>query len=314
MFEQQARKNPPEALEQGQVSIDNVIIASDVLAYKAKVSSRFEAEWILPKDEQIIESVVIYAHGGGFVAGSHHISRSIACEIALKSKCTAVLNVNYRLAPEYPFPAAPKDIFESLRYVVKRLGVEKERVVMMGDSAGASLCVSTLLKVKKRAASCNEDLMPGGCALLSPVFSLLPYSLEVFGLLYGLHPAGSSENESNDGDYEAKELNYVMGWERPDLSGFPPTLIQAGGGEVLRDDAKDFAEHAINCEVQCQLEIYEGMFHAFQLFPRFVDAGKDAVVSICTFVEATARQQESKKATANIYSAIVKDSVRVGSN
>jgi len=197
--------------------------------------------------------------------------------------------------------------------------------------------------------------MPGGCALLSPVFSLLPCSiasssssppsppsssrlegsikvspsssleenretdylnpdsLEVFGMLYGLHPGGSNGHGMNDRDNEAKQLNYIVGWKRPDLAGFPPTLVQAGGGEVLRDDAVDFAEHAIRCEVQCQLEIYEGMFHAFQLFPRFVDAGKDAVVSICSFVEATARQQESKK-TTNIFSAIVKDNVRVSSS
>ncbi|GAB5370223.1 hypothetical protein AAMO2058_001474000 [Amorphochlora amoebiformis] len=158
------------------------------------------SEWITPVNGNI-ERVIIYAHGGGFVAGAATTHRGVAGDLALGANA-AVMNVDYRLAPEHPFPAGMRDIQESIRWLTGTIGVPNTAISVAGESAGASICLSALIDPKIKV---------GGLVLMSTFLSLLPNtgefkgsletnrdfdylspeSLSVFGELYGVHSKSS---------------------------------------------------------------------------------------------------------------------------
>ena len=108
--------------------------------------SRFPAAWILPRDERR-EGVILYLHGGGYVAGDLEYANSIGAFLAVRTG-TRVLAPAYRLAPEHPYPAALEDALESYRYLLQK-GYAPEHIALCGESAGGGLCYSLCLKLKQ---------------------------------------------------------------------------------------------------------------------------------------------------------------------
>jgi len=238
------------------------------------------AFWVVP--EELADSsdcpVICYFHGGGYWAGSAAGWQSIGSFLA--RACGAkVLLVEYRLAPENPFPAAVQDALAAYRWLLTE--VAADRVVLAGDSAGGGLAPATLLALRDEGLA-----LPAGCACLSP-WSDLTNSGASFATnsetdqLFSKEAADqSAARYLGDADPTHPHASPVFG----DWQGLPPLLIQAGGAEVLEDDARNLAAAAQAAGVNVRLEIFEDMPHVWQYaYPAFPEA-VEAVENIARFV------------------------------
>ena len=192
-------------------------------------------EWILPGRAGSASPVVLYLHGGGYVAGTPAGYRSLTGAIASRSNARVYVP-KYRLAPEHRFPAALDDAIDAYRRLLER-GIAPKQVVIAGDSAGGGLTLSVALALRERAMP-----MPAGLVLLSPWVDLL-------GTGASQRANAASDDVVVDDGSHALARAYLG--ERPlddpaasglyaALDGLPPMLIQASRIEVLRDDAIRF--------------------------------------------------------------------------
>jgi acetyl esterase/lipase len=222
--------------------------------------------------------VLLYLHGGGFALRLPQIYARLAARLARALKARVLL-VDYRLAPEHPFPAGVDDCLAAYRWLLEQ-GVSAQRVAIGGDSAGANLTLATLLGAK------NADLPQPGCAfVISPPVDLT------------LGSQSFVANERSDALFRLATLlllrSHYVGTERlldplvsplyGSLAGLPPLLLQAGTREMLRDDAVRFAERARGAGVHVELELWHGMQHCFQLL-QFLPESERAIESIARFV------------------------------
>jgi monoterpene epsilon-lactone hydrolase len=205
------------------------------------------------------EEVLLYFHGGGFVVGSARVTAHLTVAL-LRHLDGRAVSVDYRLAPEDPFPAAPDDCLAAYRELLES-GADPGRLVMAGDSAGAGLAVGTL--VRARAAGLP---MPAAAALFSPAVDLTRSGASMRSKA-GVDPIFTPADLGwffaqyrPQGDLSAPEVSPVFA----DLTGLPPLLIQVGSSELLLDDAVRLAGRAGADEVPVRLEIAAGEPHVFQ--------------------------------------------------
>ncbi len=216
-------------------------------------------------------AVILYLHGGGYVLGSPQTHRSLVGHLARLSHFEAV-SMDYRLAPEHPFPAAPEDGLSVYRALLDS-GDSPARIVIAGDSAGGGLALATALKA--RSAGLPQ---PAGLALLSPWTNLANtgWSYDANG---ENDPAISRDRldalarlylgKAQADDALASPLH-------ADLKGLAPLLIQVGGEEVLLSDATTLAERAGAANVEVSLEVWPQMMHVFQVFNDLLEEARAA--------------------------------------
>jgi len=214
--------------------------------------------------------VVLHLHGGGYALCSGRTHRGILSDLAL-STGHEVWAVDYRLAPEHPFPHPIEDGVRAFEALVAR-GVAPERIVLSGDSAGGALAVSVALSLRDRGQP-----MPGALVLLSPWVDLARTGID------------RGEDYLMPDLMESFAAHYLQGTcptnplaspARADLAELPPMLIQAGGVEVLREQIEDFAQSARSAGTEVRLEVWDNMFHAFHGFPFVVPEARAAFASI----------------------------------
>lgn len=237
------------------------------------------AEWVIAGEARD-DTVLIHFHGGGYTMGSLDTHRGLARN--LSRICRArVLLVDYRLAPEHPHPAALDDAVAAYRYVVTT-GVEPERIVLSGDSAGGGLTAATLVALREEG-----DPMPAAGVCISGWFDMTL--------------SGGSYEERADEDVMVthKILDlcaaaYCKGTDPraasvsplfADLSGLPPLLVQVGTAEVLLDDSLEFAARAQAAGVDTLLEVADEMCHVWHTFADIVPEGREAIERIAAFIE-----------------------------
>jgi monoterpene epsilon-lactone hydrolase len=236
------------------------------------------AEWVSPLEGETSRHF-LYLHGGGYIVGSPRSHRDLLARIALKSRAR-VLGVDYRLAPEHPFPAAIEDAVSAYRFLLDS-GVDPKRVIVGGDSAGGGLAVATLLTLRDARLP-----LPAGAVLLSPWLDLEGAGQSV---------VSNAPFDWIDEDYMRRCARDYLGAVSPrepraspvhaDLAQLPPMLLQVGGAEILLDDARSFAARAHEAGVELTLEVWDDMFHAFHLFAALVPEGRRAIRAIAAFVE-----------------------------
>ena len=215
-------------------------------------------EWIIPRGSPEAK-VLIYLHGGGFVYGLSPPHLEMVAYLTQKMGIRALM-VDYRLAPDYPFPAALDDCLTAYRWLVKE-GVSAQNIVVGGDSAGGNLVITMMMKLRD-----GGDELPAAAACLSPVGILTDRSNsyeEIDDPL--LHPkAVRMYNRSYVAGHDPQNpyISPVFG----DFDGLPPLLVFAGEDEILRDDAVRIEALAMAAGVDVRLEIYPRMWHVWQLY------------------------------------------------
>jgi len=258
-------------LREAKLSARFARVPADVEVRRA-MAGPVRAEWIEPQGAQF-HRVILYFHGGGYMMGSLDTHRNLVARLAKAASARALI-LNYRLAPEHPFPAALEDALAAYKSLLIE-GFEPGGIVFAGDQAGAGLALAAALTLRD-----NRAPMPGAIVALSPWTDL------------ALSGRSILRNAAKDATLSIEMLayfaqNYLQGKTLPTnplasplyarLSGLPSMLIHAGASEILRDDATRLAERAHKAGVDCSIEVYDGQPHAFQLFDMLPEA--DASVS-----------------------------------
>jgi monoterpene epsilon-lactone hydrolase len=215
-------------------------------------------EWIMPQGSPK-DKVLLYLHGGGFIYGLTPLHLEMVAYLAEKIGIRALL-VDYRLAPDYPFPAALDDCLTAYRWLLEQ-GVSTQNVAVAGDSAGGNLTITMMMKLRE-----GGEPLPVAAACLSPAANLTDRS-NAFEQVDEplLHPrAVRMFNTSYAAHHDARDplISPVFG----DLRGLPPLLLHAGEDEILRDDAVRIEALARAAGVDVRLEIYPRMWHVWQLY------------------------------------------------
>jgi acetyl esterase/lipase len=249
------------------------------------------AEWIWRPDSDL-DRAILYLHGGGYAIGSIATHRYLMQGIG-KAAGARVLGIDYRLAPENPFPAAVDDAVAAWRWMLAQ-GLEPGRCAIGGDSAGGGLTLATLVALRDRGIA-----LPGAAALLSPWTDLA-------GTGASVKTKAAEDPMVTDAGLEAMAQAYLGAADArdplasplyADHAGLPPLLIQVGSAEILLDDSTRLAERAKAAGVEVVLETWADMIHVFQAFPTLAEAGQ-AIDRIGEFVRARTAVPAAMRARA----------------
>lgn len=235
------------------------------------------AEWLRPP-AATPGRVVLYLHGGGYVIGSPRSHRHLAAAIAGAAAANALL-LDYRLAPEHPYPAAVEDATAAYRWLLAQ-GIAPGSVVIAGDSAGGGLTVATLLALREARVP-----LPAAGVCISPWVDLT-----CSGGSYVTKAAADPIVGRAGVEQMARAYLGSTAPREPlasplfaDLRGLPPLLIHVGSEEVLLDDSVQLAERARAAGVDTTLEVYERMIHVWHWFLPMLDEAQTAVEAIGRF-------------------------------
>ncbi|MDZ7839674.1 MAG: alpha/beta hydrolase [Gammaproteobacteria bacterium] len=242
-------------------------------------------EWVLADGAQP-EKRVLYVHGGSWMSGSADGYRPLAAQISRESGCS-VFVLDYRLAPEHPYPAGLEDCVAAWRWLSgngPQSGSAARKQVIAGDSAGGNLALATALRLKD-----DGGRTPDAVVALSPAVDLTwqSPSLRTRARVDPILRPDRLHLVSQVYVQDAERMDHP--WVSPlfgDFTGLPRSLIQVGDREVLLDDAKRIAGRMKEQGVDVELQVYEGMPHVFQLFAPTVAASTDAVERIGGFVRS----------------------------
>jgi acetyl esterase/lipase len=229
------------------------------------------------------EITVLWFHGGWYVMGSPRTSAGLAAEVARRAG-VRVVSVDYRLAPEHPYPAALQDARSAYRALLDG-GADPQSVVFVGESAGGGLAAATLAGL--RAAGLRQP----ACAVLFSPWTDLTLSGASMTSKVGIDPSFAPEKVGvRAADYagSADPADPSLSPVFADLAGLPPLLIQAGSHEILLDDSVRLAARAAAADVAVTLDVTPGVPHLFQAFSATLDEGDAALSRVATFLHAHA--------------------------
>jgi monoterpene epsilon-lactone hydrolase len=216
--------------------------------------------------------VVLYFHGGVYVLGDAFQAASLAAQVGRRTRAK-VISVDYRLAPEHPYPAAVNDALAAYAALLHN-GTAPSDIVVAGESAGGGLAVATLVNARDHGLP-----LPAAAYVMSP-YADLTLAGKTMETKREVDPLMSRENlQSRVTDYTAGQ-DAAVGLISPifaDLSGLPPLIIQVGTHEVLLDDAIRLAHQAATADVEVILDITPGVPHVFQTFSPILDEGTAAL-------------------------------------
>ncbi len=235
---------------------------------------------------QETSGAVMYLHGGGFCVGSPPCYRSITTYLANHSQ-SEVWVPDYRLAPEHPAPAALDDVIDCYRCMLKA-GFNANRIVLVGDSAGAGLILSMMQELRDQALP-----LPSGLALISPFVDLALTGESISSHRY-LDPLLSYQLLRQAALLYAghgQEKNPLYSPLYGEFADLPPMLIQVGSDEVLLDDAKRLACLATAQGTTVRLTIYLGMWHVFHVLAGWLQIADQALDQAVVFIDKCRRGQ-----------------------
>lgn len=222
------------------------------------------------------DGVILYLHGGGFIGTSPRMYATFAARLCRETGC-AVFVADYRLAPEFPFPAGLDDAADVLAALHER-GAPPERLFIAGDSSGGGLANSLLLAAPERGL----PFRPAGVILFSPEVDLhlrepsimdnAPYDILPWNIPTAVYLHGEDPSRSYFDHHEA------------DLSGFPPTFVSWGEAEMFRDAIRMFVQRLETSQVVHQGHESPGMFHVFPILMPWADESRRVYREVARFV------------------------------
>lgn len=222
---------------------------------------------------------IYYLHGGGYVIGGIASHRGLAQGLSQASGAR-VLSMDYRMAPEHPFPAAVEDAVAGYRWLLES-GTDPAHLVIAGDSAGGGLAMAALLSIRDQGIP-----LPAAAVCFSPWVDLegtgqsmetradVDPMVQKEGLLWytGLYMNGADPRDPLASPLHAE------------LSGLPPILIQVGDAETLLDDSIRLADRLKAAGVEVELEVWDRMIHVWQIFAPVLSEGREAVEKAGAFI------------------------------
>lgn len=238
------------------------------------------AEWVRAANVRT-DNVILYLHGGGFIIGSPATHRELAAYLSAAANIQ-VLSLDYRLAPEHPFPAAMEDTISAYHWLIEQ-GCSAKRIVIGGDSAGGGITLQTLLALKDTAVP-----LPTAAIFLSPVTDMVHFDGDSYSTRANIDPLFTTPAMSKfgtlqyvgDNDTETPLLSPL----NMDLSGLPPLCIHVGDQEVLLSDSVRLAERARAAGVEVELKIWPALWHVFQTNTRYISEARQSLDEIGHFV------------------------------
>ncbi len=236
------------------------------------------AEWVSAPEARD-DKIIFYLHGGGYISGSLNSHRELVSRIsrALKAR---VLMIDYRLAPEHPFPAAVEDSTEAYKWLVEDQNINSKNIIIAGDSAGGGLTFATLLNLRDKGIA-----LPAAAVGLSPWTDLgitgdsyrnnreIDPVVSIYGIIF------DAELYLGGTDYNNPLASPMYG----DFKGLPPMYILVGTAELLLDDSKVLAKRAKEAGVDVTLDIWDDMPHVFPAFAAFAPEGQKGIEKIGEF-------------------------------
>lgn len=254
----------------------NVPLAGEV-EFRAETMGGIPCEWCTPRG-RAPERTLVYLHGGGFVIGSVAGYRDLLSRLALGADAR-VLGVDYRLAPEHPFPAQQLDCLAATRAVLAA-GADPRRLALAGDSAGGALTVATLTALRDAG-----EPLPAAAALICPwtepfaaggsMEANAPFDFGDRALLAGWAEAAIGSGDRDDPRFAVANAK---------LAGLPPLLVQVGSVEILHDQALRFVERARAAGVDVALEVLREAFHDVHLQAALLPEGAAALEAVAKFL------------------------------
>ncbi|WP_216363504.1 alpha/beta hydrolase [Subtercola boreus] len=229
---------------------------------------------------QASHGTILFFHGGVFAMGSAEASVGLACDLGRRAHMR-VITVDYRLAPEHPYPAATDDAFAAYQALVAT--GDAGQITIAGESAGGNLAVITLLAIRDAGLP-----VPSACVVLSPWTDLAVTGDSSITKAAADPALTPSALRIRARDYLG-ELDPSSGAVSPiyaDLTGLPPLLIQVGSNEILLDDAVRLAAIAAAADVRVILDITPEVPHVFQAFSALLDEGDDALDRAAAFLRS----------------------------
>ena len=224
------------------------------------------------------DACVLHFHGGGYVIGTAPLYRDFTWRIGAAARAP-VLYFDYRLAPEHPFPAALDDAVTVYRWLAKL--VDPKRIAVIGDSAGGGLALGTLYRLR------DEGLpLPAAAVAISPWTDLaltgpsLESNAAADPMMDVTHLPAIADRYLAGADARDPYASPLYG----DGSGLPPTLIQVGSDEILRDDAVRMAGRLKETGCNAEIEVWRRMPHAWHLYARILPEGREAIARAGRFV------------------------------
>lgn len=226
-----------------------------------------------------LHTTILFFHGGAYVAGSATESLSLSSQIGVAAGAK-VVSVDYRLAPEHPFPAGVQDALNVYAQLIED-GTKPESIVFAGASAGGGLAISLLIAAKAQGLP-----MPAACVVFSPWIDLeltgeslrTRADVDPSLTLNGLRRAAADYLRGRSPRHSGANALHAS------LDGLPPLLIQVGSREILFDDSIRLAAHAGAADVSVELQCWPEMVHVFQAFAARLPEGQAALQAAGTFI------------------------------
>lgn len=231
--------------------------------------------WVRPRDAEP-DSTVLYLHGGGYIGTSPMMYAAFVAALVEGTGCETFV-ADYRLAPEFPYPAGVLDAVAVHEALLER-GVDAHRLVLAGDSGGGGLAGSAVVELAERGLP-----LPSALVLFSPEVDLafddrsvvdnaahdvLPWNLPTAAYLHGLSPSDGHVSTVN-----------------ADLSRFPPTFVTFGGEEMFRDGIRRFVDRLELAGVPTAAHEEPGMFHVYPILMPWADASRRAYAAADEFID-----------------------------
>ncbi len=255
----------PEDLEKqrrSQDALGNMAASMSGLVWEPFTLAGMDAAWMRLSREHRRRRVILYCHGGGYTSGGLGFSKVLASKLT-RATGMDTLAFDYRLAPEHPYPAAVEDALTAWGHL-ESLGIAPGDIVLAGDSAGGNLALVLCLKLREAGRG-----LPGALLLMSPWTDMTASGESLRGRA-GIDPVLTPEymyavREAYAGGLDPSDC--LLSPLFADFAGFPPALIQVGTHEILYSDAERLAERMLAAGVDCRLEVWENMWHDFQMYP-----------------------------------------------
>jgi monoterpene epsilon-lactone hydrolase len=258
----------------------SLIMGSDKPGSAFKIGA-MDAEWV---GAQQSDRTLLYLHGGGYVLGSIETHRSMVTRLCNFAGIRGLI-IDYRLAPEHPYPSAIEDAETAYDYLIEN-DVRPDKMLLAGDSAGGGLSLALMQKLREHGKA-----QPKAVALLSPWTDLT------------ISGRSHKERAERDPMIDVERMPQAIDWYCPnqdkknplispvfaDLTGLPPMFVQVGSEEVLFDDSTRLVENAEKAGVEAELQIWPDLPHVHQIAHRFVPEAKAALRDIAGFFNRKGR-------------------------